>query len=177
MISKNVISLSSFGITGIPKEYNVQQWSACVNGLINEVDVNSDIGFPASHLLMENDAAKGEAVGVYNYPTIISSSNIDRVELNRYGIFKVTFTEPIIGKYMPFAYAYRQDKGNFSHISDLLFASYKNVSQNGLSLIFSSCTEPQGRREHNPGFQAPKSWAGIGSENNGFDYLSLVIFR
>lgn len=183
MISENVIPITSFGHVGIPKDYNVQEWSACTNGIINAVN-GTTRAFSTTYLLYDNVNS-----------SIIKSSNISNVTLDISGYWTLTFETEYDRDYIPFVNAYRNGVGVFgSHLnkaayrSDLLFAGYRGASPSSIDILLSwtAPTTPYPIPAHDTAARwespskaqhtVPASIEGIGGEDGGFEYFSVVIF-
>jgi len=168
MISENVIPITSFGNVGISKDYDVQGWSACTNGIINVVN-GTTRAFATTYLLYDNVNS-----------SIIKSSNISTVTLDPAGYWSLTFETEYDRDYIPFVNAYRNGAGEFPVRSDLLFAGYRGADTSGIDVLV-SWTDPNsfprgGGNSDDTRYNAAKSMSGISGADGGFEYFSVVIF-
>ena len=168
MITENVIPITSFGNVGISKDYDVQEWSACTNGIINAVN-GTGKSFITTYLLYDNANS-----------SIIKSNNIDTVTLSAQGYWSLTFENEYDRDYVPFVNAYRESAGEFPVRSDLLFAGYRGAGRSGIDILV-SWTEPNSYPRHGANsddtrYTSAKSINRIIDQDGGFNYFSVVIF-
>jgi hypothetical protein len=168
MISENVIPITSFGNVGIPKDYDVQEWSACTNGIINAVNGTTK-AFATTYLLYDNVNS-----------SIIKSNNISTVTLDTAGYWTLEFDTEYDRDYVPFVNAYRSTEGEFPVRSDLLFAGYRGASTSSIQILV-SWTDPNSfpygwGNSDDTNYNAAKTISGISGADGGFEYFSVVIF-